>query len=117
MSAAVAARVRSVALADFIVYEGRYIAVLRAVLHVVGHKLPGRLIPRFPTMVGIDPTRKILVAEGKGGAIATSHVIKCSGTSRRTHYTEAEVVKNAAGMEPEEELGAGEGFFAMGVFI
>src|SRR5215469_11261689 len=96
MSAAVAATVRAIALADFIVNESRYIALLRAVLHIVGHKLPGGLIPCFPAMVGVDPTREILVAEGKGGVIAAAHVIKCSGTSRRAHYTEAEVVRKSS---------------------
>src|SRR5579875_880898 len=92
MSATIRAGIHAVRETDFIVGKGGDIAILVALVHIIGRVLPRRLIPRLPTMSGVDPAREILVAEGVSCAILAAHSIENRRFARIAHHPKAKIV-------------------------
>src|SRR5579875_1832041 len=92
MSATIRARIHAVREADLIVGEGGDIAILIALVHIIGGVLSRRLIPRLPPMTGINAASEILIAKGVSRAILAAHSIENRRFARIAHYPKAKIV-------------------------
>src|SRR5579875_3288118 len=95
MSATIRAGIHAVRETDFIVGEGGDIAILIALVHIIGRVLSRRLIPRLPPMTGINAACEILIAKGVSCAILAAHRIENRRFTRIANYPKAKIIWKA----------------------